>query len=163
VDATPQTAAIAKAQNAGSHPERVTALAVPPAFDPAAWETDVAYRSAYLAVSEPGRVWQTAPPAADGIALRAPGGAQRTAKQGEPVALTVIGRAGEPISFTSFAGGVFSESEANAVTVQADADGKATAHFVAYAGATDYCAILAASPRCIGQIHFNVRIENGAP
>ena len=162
-DTTPQIAAIARAQAEGSHPERVTALAVPVAFDSIAWESDQAYRTGYLAVAEPGRVWQTAPPATDGFALRASGARQLSAKQGDPVELTVTGRPGSPISFATFAGGIFRESEANAVTVLADAKGKAVVHYVAYAGTTDHCPILAASPTSIGQVTFDVYIQNGAP
>ena len=153
-DATPQVAAVAEAARTGRHGARLNPLDPGEPFAAQRWADDPAYRRRWLDEAAPGRAFQTAPPAVDGVALRRQGEPAPAVRHGKPVALAVVARPGDPVSFTATMGGVFTESETNAVTVQADDQGLAIVHYVAYVGVFGDAAVIAGSPRCIGQVTF---------
>ena len=95
----PQVASVLEAVRSGSHPERLSALVPPKAFDPAAYAADP---QAYLSTSEPGRVWQVAQPGRGVPRLVSLAPEMQQVEQGEPVLLKVKVVASAPVTFTSF-------------------------------------------------------------
>ena len=169
-DANPNVKSVVEAIQTKSHPERLSALIAPAKFDKAAYEADPA---AYLAVSEPGRVYQTAQPG-KGVPVLRPASPQFVAMtQGETIELTVKGipavgnnagndasggTSGGPVTFTSADLGRF-ENELTSITVAADASGVAKVHFTAPPGTINTVRILCGSPLATGQVEFVVQVE----
>ena len=174
-DANPNVKSVVEAIQTKSHPERLSALIAPAKFDKAAYEADPA---AYLAVSEPGRVYQTAQPGR-GVPVLRPASSQFVAMtQGETIELAVKGvpavgnnagndasgatsgggASGGPVTFTSADLGRF-ENELTSITVAADARGIAKVHFTAPPGTINTVRILRGSPLATGQVEFVVQVE----
>jgi hypothetical protein len=115
---------------------------------------------AYLRKVEPARCFQTAQPTGtDDVRLGMVTGAQLSISPGETVALKVKGVAFAPVTFTSFNGGTFDESKLGSVTVRANADGLAEAHFSVGPGIGGDVRIQAGSPLAVGAQVFAVRVR----
>lgn len=128
----------------------------PPAWDAAAYRRDP---HAYLEQVYPARANQTAAPAAETPFLVAEGG---TAFTVAPLGAAVLRTRGEPwmpVTFTSWGLGAFQRNGLTSVTVPADADGLASATWVATAGTVGNASIIAGSPTRAGQVGFLIRIS----
>lgn len=154
--AHPQAAAVVEALETSTHPERLSPIIAPKPFDLLQWQKDP---QAYMAVSEPGRVFQNRAPGKDVPVLRRASDASVDLAQGESVVLAVEATPGAPVSFTSFDGGRFIENTLPALTVVADAQGVAKATYQATSGVTRRVAVLCASPLCSGQIRFSIWVD----
>jgi hypothetical protein len=130
-------------------------MVLPKPFDRAAFEAEPA---AYLALVEPGRVWQTAEAGPSVKVLDVVGPAYLETSPGDGVTLLVTGEPLAPVSFTSFDKGAF-DNGLPAITVRADSAGAASAHFIAAEGTIAQVNILAASPLAAGQVKFVVQIN----
>lgn len=153
-DANPMVASVAEAFKTGKHPERLTSMISPEAFDKAAFEADP---EAYLNVVEPGRVWQPAQPGPNVSRLQAVSPRYLEMVQGETVSLKTKAIPGAPVTFTSFDLGAF-QNRLTSITVQADDTGTATARFTGTPGTYNDVNIVAASPLTSGQAKFVVNI-----
>ncbi len=147
-----QVDSIIEAITTKSHYERLSPYVEPTKFDAEKWQSD---SSEYLAVAEPGRVFDTAQPESGAPALK--GVSSRLSKilLGESVRLVVQTTPNAPASFTIFGTGSFANGT-GAITVAADDAGLATAVFTNRS--TDRSDILAGSPTSSGTIRFNVRV-----
>jgi hypothetical protein len=135
-------------------PERLSAIIQPAAFDLLQYQRN---KQAYLEVSEPGRVWQTAQPGEGVPVLAALGSTQHRMRQGETIRLRVESAPESPVTFTSFDLGAFSNG-LTSITVEADADGLAVAAFTAPPGTAYLVDLLAGSPLASGQVDFRVLV-----
>ena len=151
----PQAQSTYDALVAGTHPERASSLIMPAPFDEAAFVADP---ESYLAISEPGRVWQPAQPGPDVPALQAFGPTRHRIGFGETASLMVRTLPNRPVSFTSFDLGTFQANGLPNITVQANELGYAGVTFVASGGAIADVSILCASPVASGQVPFTVII-----
>ena len=166
VDATPVIAAelnanqrsVVEAVRTGNHPERLTLAVDPAPFDPAAYARDV---QAYLAVTEPARVYQTAPAGPDAVPLRAVVDHTIRLPAGGSTHLTVIGKPFAPVSWSVLDGGTLSNGLAS-ITVQADAAGTATTTYTATPGTVDEVQILVGSPMTVGTLTLTVAVDDPA-
>ena len=158
VDANPAVAQVAESVRTGVNPERVSAMIVAPPFDLAAYRADPA---AYLAESVPGRVWQSAQPGEGVPRLQRIGPRNVALRQGEQVTLAVQASAGNPVTFTSFDAGIFT-NQLTSITVAANDEGVARATFVATPGVIENSNILVSSPLCVGQVNFNAIVSLAA-
>lgn len=154
-DANPSVAAVVAASQAGSHPERFSAMIAPAPFDPVAYLADP---QAYLEIPEPGRVYQVAQPGPGVQRLRRISPVGLVIQQGERVELVVQTGAGMPVTFTSWDLGRF-DNLLTTISVQADAQGYARTGFTATPGTYDDADILAGSPVTTGQVRFTIHIE----
>lgn len=144
---------------AEGHMERVAVNGRPTPFSRERYVTDP---DSYLHVIEPCRIWQQADPGPDVDVLSTPEGAQGAlimVHPGVTSPLIVLTWPGYPATFTSMDRGVF-HNGLTSITVQADADGLATAQFTATAGTTDTVHILAASPVTSGNVNFTITIPD---
>ena len=154
-DANPQVKAVAEALKQKNHPERVSVLIRPKAFDAKAYRADPA---AYLNVVEPGRVFQTAQPG-PGVPRLAPVSPRfQQIAQGESAVLRVHAPAGAPVSFTTFDCGQF-ENQLSAITVKANDEGIAEAKLTATTGTIADIHILAGSPMASSRVQFIVNVK----
>ena len=136
------------------HPERTNPMIMPAAFDKAVYLAD---RTAYLALSEPGRVWQAAQPGPEVPVLRRLGDLKQTLRQKESVRLETQAAPDAPVTFTSFDSGVFS-NQLPSITVAADSKGLANAVFTATSGTISRINIMAASPMTSGRVEFHINV-----
>ena len=127
----------------------------PPAWDEAAYRKDP---QAYLDEVFPGRVNQTATPAADVPFLVADGGTGFTVAPGSRIVLRVQGEPFMPVTWTSLGLGTFLRTGLTSVSVAADADGHAFATWIATPGTVGNVSILAASPTRAGQVSYLIHI-----
>ena len=132
--------------------ERLSPLIQGKPFDRASYEADP---ESYLAVHEPGRIWQSAQPGPDVPLIQPEGKRTHTIKQGESVRLSVTTEPKMPVTYTSFDLGTFSNGLAS-ITVAANDQGVANATFSGSSGTAGQINILAASPAATGRIKFNV-------
>lgn len=149
---------VVEAVRSGKHPERLSLAIDPAPFDPAAYARD---SQAYLAVVEPARVYQTAPAGPDAVALRAAVDHTIRIPAHGSTPLTVIGVPGAPVSWTVLDGGQFANGLAS-ITVQADAEGKATTTYTATPGTVDEVQILVGSPMTVGTLTLVVHVADPA-
>ena len=77
-----------------------TPLVQAPDFDNNLWDTDINYRTAYLAEVNPGRVWQTATPGVAVPVLKPDGPRFHQAGNYLPTTLIVTGAPSAPVTFT---------------------------------------------------------------
>lgn len=152
-----QAASVAEAIREKKHPERLSMLARPAAFDPKAYQANP---DAYLNVVEPARVFQTAQPGPKVPRLRLLGSARPDIAQGSSTPLRVLAPPGSPVTFSSFDAGEF-ENRLTSITVQADKQGVAEAKFLATPGTISRVHILAGSPVAAGQARFVVNVTRG--
>ena len=153
-DANPQAASVMQALQDGRHPERLSLMIPPKPFDPAAYARDP---QAYLDVVEPGRVFQTAQPAAGVPHLEPVGATAARLKSGASTTLAVRAAPGAPVSWAALDLGSFA-NQLNATTVRADEQGVARVEFTATPGASHTLRVLAGSPLASGQITFVVDV-----
>lgn len=150
-----QVASVRNAQAEG-HLERLSVNGRPTPWRAAEYVRDPL---GYLSVVEPCRIWQSADPeSAD--ALATPDGHTAVLVNLAPLAsqnLCVQTWPGYPATLTSYDRGTF-QNGLTSITVQADAQGVATAVFTATAGTTDTVRIHAASPVTAGQVQFRIHI-----
>jgi hypothetical protein len=112
----------------------------------------------YLAKVEPARCFQTARPAPETAALVSQVPNRAGVQRGVAHALWVKTTPSAPVTFTAFDGGEFTESGLPSVTVQADARGLASAHFLAVRGVDGDVNIVAGSPMASGVQRFLLRV-----
>ena len=133
-----------------NHPERLNPRIAPASFDAAAY---AANPQAYLNVSEPGRVFQSAPAGANVVQIQPVSPYYQDVKQGDSIDLMVKAAPGYPVTFTSFDCGAFGNG-LTTQTVEADSAGIATVKFLGVPGTVLESNILAASPMTSGQVRF---------
>jgi hypothetical protein len=131
-----------------------------PPFDADGFKRDP---RSYLEQVVPSRIYQTADPGSVAEKLVAADTARVEVVRGEHVALWVKGAPEAPVTFTSFDGGVFKENGFGTVTVQANANGLAVAHFTAGPGIEGDVAVVAGSPLTVGTQTFFVRVRGARP
>jgi hypothetical protein len=125
-------------------------------FDLAAYRADPA---AYCRATDGSRCNQVAQPGPRTPALASVGAGAFQVRTGGSVELKAQTDPGMPVSFTSQGLGLFPASGLSAVTVQADADGLATATFQVSPGTVGHCLVIAGSPSRAGTIQFLVTIQ----
>ena len=152
-----QVASVREATTNGTHPERVSPLIPPAAFDQQAWARDP---ESYLRVSEPGRVFQTATPGPDVPVLVPSGPVMARIRALGTTALVVRAPAGAPVSWTSGDLGAF-DNHLSSITVRADDQGLARVTFTAISGTAASAHILVGSPLASGQVRFTVDVIGG--
>jgi len=150
----PNVDSVISAMESKTHSERLSPTVLPAAFDAKKYQDDP---TAYLAVVEPGRVWQTAQPASNVQPLAANGRRFHNVQQRESVRLSVRATPGAPVTFTSFDLGVF-QNRLPSITVAANEQGDAEAVFTAVEGTIADAAIVAGSPLHSGQVRFRVTV-----
>lgn len=153
--ANESTRSVAEALQDKKHPERLSPLILPKPYDDAEFEKD---KLKYCNTVEPGRAFQSAQPGPGVPRLQGVSSALSTIAQGEQVALQVRSKPAKPVTLVAFDGGRFAENQLNTVTVVADQNGVATAHYEATTGVISEVNIQAASPVASGQIHFIVNV-----
>lgn len=153
-DVNPQVKSVADAAQSDQHPERLSPMIAPVAFDQVAWNANP---SGYLAVTEPGRVFQTAQPSPTTPILVAEGPTAATVARGESTSLRVKAVPGAAVSWTSFDLGSF-DNKLPSITVAADRDGVASVTFTATPGVSGQVNILAGSPMASGQVRFTLTV-----
>ena len=131
-----------------------TPLVQAPAFDHNLWDTDVNYRTAYLAEVNPGRVWQTATPGVAVPVLKPDGPRLLSSSSFLPTKLQVIGAPSAPVTFTVFSDGGLGPTLLNSQTVVADAAGLASTTFSLLRGGTGM--VRAASPKASQFVQFTI-------
>lgn len=148
---TPALAGIREAIAQRKHPERLSPAIAPAPFDPQAYAADEAR---YLALVEPGRVFQVRQPGPEVPRLQAETAQDVGLVQQVPLELRVRAVPGAPVSFTSFDLAHFQENGLSAITVKADAQGTARVHVVAGPGCFGRVSVLAGCPLTAGQVTF---------
>jgi hypothetical protein len=151
----PQVASAAEVFRNNQHPERVSILLTPQAFDAKAFEEAP---QKYLDVVEPGRVFQTAQPGPGVSPLSAAGPTFQYVRQGGVVELRAKAPPKAPVTFTTLDLGEF-ENRLTSYTAVADESGVAEAKFFATPGAIEDVHILAGSPLASGQVQYIVNIQ----
>jgi hypothetical protein len=154
-NANPQVKAVVEAVRDKNHPERLSVLASPKAFDAAAYKADP---SSYLNTTEPGRVFQTAQPGEGVPVLKRVSADYSRVTQGESVMLRVKANPNDPISFTTFDCGCF-DNKLTSITVKANDKGEAVARLTTTPGVYNDIHILAGSPLAAGQVRFVVNVS----
>lgn len=150
----PQVASVASALQQHDHPERLSALVQPRAFDAAAYAADpVRYANEVV----PGRALQSAAPAPNVPVLMPLVPTQMTITQDQQTILRVKSQPGSAITFTSFDLGRFGNSLVSQ-TVVTDASGVGSVSFTAGPGTIDGVHVLAGSPGASGQVLFDIMV-----
>lgn len=155
-DVNANVASVAEAARTGKHPERLSPLMAPKAFDPASFNANP---QAYLDVIEPGRVFQSAAPGPSVPVLRSKGTASFTITRGGSCPLTVITAPDAPVTFTTLDLGTF-PNQLTSITVRANAQGEATTTYAASGGVIADVSVLAGSPLASGQVKFHVFVTD---
>jgi len=150
----PTAHALAEAHRTGTNAEATSPLLAATPFDAEAFAKNP---TPYLQQSIPGRVFQTAQPGPGVPVLGARGPATHEIPHGGSCDLTVRAPAGAVVTFTTFDLGLFDNGLAS-ITVQANADGVATARFTATGGVAGDVHLLAGSPQASGQVKFLVGV-----
>jgi hypothetical protein len=153
-DANANVRSVVEAARSGTNPERLTPLLAPAPYDHQRFLADP---QAYLDIVEPGRVYQSAEPGEQVPQLDVVGDAVATIPQGGQTILRVRTVPLAPTTFTSFECGAFA-NHLTSITVQADAEGVASAVFTAPPGTLNDVTILAGSPLASGQVNFCVTV-----
>ena len=155
-DTNPQVRGVLEALKDRTKPSRFSSFAEADPFDPESFKSNP---QAYVTTIEPSRVFSPAQPG-EGVAVLTPvGNRYHRLVQGESVKLQVAAPKGNPVTFTSFDLGTFSESQLTSQTVLADENGIATTEFTASGGTWHETRILAAGPMTSGQVHFIVDVS----
>jgi hypothetical protein len=145
---------VVAAARSGTNSERLTPLIAPAAYD---HQRFLANPKSYLDVVEPGRTFQSAEPGEAVPQLKLIGSALATIPQGGRTELRVRTVPGAPTTFTSFECSAF-DNHLTSITVQADAEGIASATFHAPPGTLNDVSILAGSLLASGQVNFCVTV-----
>lgn len=157
---TPQQRSVIEALAAGTHPERTAIGFAPAPFDHAAYQRDPA---AYCAVSEPGRVYQTAEATGpESVHLRIETAMSPAVAAGGRLVIEARALPNAPVTFHT-EGAHFVESGLGTVSVPADAAGVARATFVA-TGAAGITPVLVGCPLTVGTrtLHVDIRKPSAA-
>jgi hypothetical protein len=155
-DPDPRVQSVVMAMRQGGHPERLSIEFDPQPFDLEAWERDP---ESYLNVVEPGRIRQIATSITESTPrLKSVGPSAIGLRTGEEAELAVRAVPHAPVSWYAAAGGVFTESRLNAITVRADADGVARVHFYAVPGVFSDAPVVSGSPLAAGNVVFTISI-----
>lgn len=157
---SPQMDSVLEAtENRSQFPERLSPTHSAARFDVQRWQSgDDAYLDEYLAVAEPGRVYDVRQPSADVPVLGHGGSTYLEMQEGESVRLVAKTLPGAPVTFTSFARGVF-QNGITTITVAASERGEAQA---VYTGTTPSMSdVVAGSPVTSGTVRFRVRVHPG--
>ena len=152
----PGAASVVEALRTGKHPERLSVAIAPAPFDAAAFQRNP---EAYLAVIEPGRVFQTRQPGPDVPALSSLVEDHLEMTQGGQVELVVRAAPLAPVSFTSLDLGIFAENTLSAITVRADKEGIARVHLKGMPGTIGEVSTLVGSPLASGQLRLLVSVN----
>jgi hypothetical protein len=148
-------AQVVAAAKAGGPERFLTPLASIPTFDPVAYAADP---EAYLSEAVPARALRDAGSVPDAPPLELDGPGLRPAMSGQAVTIRVLARPGAPVSF--YCGDLAkADNDLGAISVQADAEGWATATYTPEAGATDDAHISIASPVCTGVQRVTISIS----
>ena len=148
------TKSVAEAKQSGQHPERLSVMFVPKAFDKAVFDANP---QAYLDVVEPGRVRQTAVPGKGVIQLQAKDSPLVKMVAGGSTELAVVGVPGAPVTFAAFDGGIF-QNQLNSITVLGDENGIARVTYTATRGTIDRVRVVAGSPLASSEVYFQVNV-----
>jgi len=151
----PGARSVMEAIATGKHPERLSPLIAPQAFDRKAWEADP---QGYLDIVEPARCYQTARSDSGAPALDPASPSWSTLRAGETTLLMVMGTPNAPVTFTAFDGGTFKENGLGSVTVRGDARGYASVHFTTQATDSGPHTVLAGSPLAVGNQRLFVEV-----
>ena len=154
VSGNPAAEMIVETMRTGEHPERVSVLFAPPAFDLSAYQRDPAL---YLAESVPGRVFQVAQPGEQTPVLKRLSPMLHEVAQGDAITLRVRATPGMPVNWNTFDCGAF-DNGLTAISVAADERGVATVAWRSTTGVIDGVEILAASPVMSGQLRFSIKV-----
>lgn len=157
-DSNPNVVSVVEAQRSGDHPERLTLAIDPAPFDAAAFAQNP---QVYLNITEPARVYQTAPAGPDAVPLVATVDHTIRISANGSTPLTVIGKPNAPISFAVLDGGSMPNG-LSSITVLADAEGKATTTYTATPGTVDEVQILVGSPMTVGTLTLVVHVQDPA-
>lgn len=150
-----QVQSVVEALNSGKHPERLSPLIRPAAFDQESWQTNKDYKQKYLNTAEFGRVFQSLNPALGTPKTKRVTPYYQQVAQGEKITLAVKTAADMPVTFTSFDLGKFSNG-LTTQTVVANNSGYAEVEFHGMSGTIADVNILASSPAASGQVKFLV-------
>ncbi len=153
-DFHPQVASVVEAQKTGKFPERLSVSIAPKPFDLAAFSANP---QAYVNITEPGRVFQTAPAGPDAVPLIAGVDHIISVPSLGSTPLTVTGKSHAPVSFTILDGGMF-DNHLSSTTVLADDKGTATVTYTATPGTVDDVQILVGSPLTVGTLTLVVHV-----
>ena len=154
-DSSPQARSVAEAFKDPELHYRLSAMIAAPKFDREAYEKDP---DSYLNEVAPGRIRDRLPAAADTPTIRRTSGFRTKVLQGESVVLRAETEPGMPVTFYSGRLGSF-EGGLSTVTVRADEQGIAQAHFTATTGTYGEIDIVAASPVRSGLARFLVEVQ----
>jgi len=151
--------ATVKALQTGKHPERVSVMVKPAAFDKKSWnKSGSKYKKEYLKVVEPGRVFQSSkdPNAKEIESLSEY--YQEIEQESEEAKIMVKVESGMPVSAYAFDGGEFSNKMV-AQTVVADSTGKASFKFKGPSGVIMDTNIRVSSPSTKGYLTYIVHVK----
>ena len=151
---SPQVASVASALQQHDHPERLSAMVQPPAFNAGGYAADPAR---YANEVVPGRALQTAAPGPNVPVLLPLVPTQVSVSQDQQTILRVKSQPGSSITFTSFDLGRFGNSLVSQ-TVVTDASGVGSVSFTAGPGTIDAVHVLAGSPGASGQVLFDIMV-----
>jgi hypothetical protein len=116
----------------------------------------------YCAQSIPVRVDQMAAPGATVPQITIVGRRAAEVAVGQSVVLSVKAEPGMPVSWFSPQGGIFAPANRNAITVQADDTGAASATWVATPGTIGFATVLAACPTCSGRAELSIHVADSS-
>jgi hypothetical protein len=151
----PQVQSVEVALKEGGHPERLSPLIRPKAFNLSAYTSDEDYRKKYLETAEYGRVFQSLNPEKGTPKTTRKSPYYQQVAQGDTVNLSLQAAPNMPVTFTSFDLGKFSNG-LTTQTVEADSSGYAEVEFHGMSGTIGDVNILASSPAASGQVKFLV-------
>jgi hypothetical protein len=151
-DARANAASVAEAARTGKFPERLSPMMAPKPFDRESFVKDP---QSYVDVIEPGRVFQTATPGPAVPVLQPKAGGSFEIPTGGSCVLAVVTAPFAPVTYTALDLGSF-ENSLTTITVQADANGEASATYTARGGVIADAQVLVGSPLASGQVKFHV-------
>jgi hypothetical protein len=139
-------------------PDAYAPTITPAAFDIASYHRDPV---AYCSEAVPGRCWQVAQPSPTTPLLAVVGATAFSCPVGQSVVLRARTEPGAPLSITSFGLGVFPANGQTSISVQADAEGVASAEFGITTGTAGNVNLTAGSPVRAGTLQFLVHVVEG--
>lgn len=153
-DANEAVKRVYSALEAKQNPELTGPMLSPPEFDRQSYQADP---EAFLSITVPGRVWQSAQPGPDVPLIEQLSKSRHVVRKGEAIRLEVKTLPAMPVSFLATDLGTF-ENGLSSISVAAGDDGVAEAVFTASSGSDQSTEVLASSPVTSGRVSFSVRI-----
>ena len=147
---------IAATSNPKEFGSQFSPLVQPKNFNKQRYQTDPKYKEKYLAIAEPGRIYQVDDSSTFSLKRHSP--YYQEVVQGESVFLSVQAEPGMPVSITSFDLGKFGNHLTHQ-TIESDSSGQATFEFFGMSGSFNDSNILVSSPTAKGQIKFIVHTK----